>query len=201
LSVLLLGGTPAMSVEELPYTVLKRVDRFEIREVPSYLHASTRVSGRFEDVGNEGFRRLFRYIAGENRDAREIPMTAPVEQIPYPVQAPDAVSSGEAWAIAFVLPPNFVLDKPPAPKDERIQVEQVPARRLAVVRYRGTWSRSRFDDELVALRHFIAEQGLVSVGQPVFSRFDPPFMPWFLRRNEIQIPVADPVPAIDPEAN
>ena len=37
------------------------------------------------------------------------------------------------------------------------------------------------------LREWIPRRGLDSVGEPVWARYDPPFMPWFLRRNEILI--------------
>jgi SOUL heme-binding protein len=56
----------------------------------------------------------------------------------------------------------------------------------------GTWSEARYGKELAVLRKFIGERGLTAVGEPVFARYDPPFMPWFLRRNEIQIPGQGP---------
>jgi hypothetical protein len=68
---------------------------------------------------------------------------------------------------------------------------EVPPRRMAVVHYQGTWSEARYDEELAALRKFMSERGLAAAGEPVFARYDPPFVPWFLRRNEIQIPVQE----------
>jgi hypothetical protein len=42
---------------------------------------------------------------------------------------------------------------------------------------------------LTALKNFIRDRGLTAVGEPVFAGYDALFMPWFLRRNEIQIEV------------
>ena len=57
----------AMAIETLPYRVIERDGHFELRRIESHVVAETIVEGRFEDVGNEGFRRLVRYIGGNNR--------------------------------------------------------------------------------------------------------------------------------------
>ena len=31
----------------------------------------------------------------------------------------------------------------------------------------------------------INKRGLKTEGEPIFARYNPPFMPWFLRRNEV----------------
>jgi hypothetical protein len=174
--------------------VTEREKPFEVRNYQSYVVAETLVDGAFESVGNEGFQRLFRFISGDNRAAQKITMTAPVEQEAAPVKiamtAPvEQQRSGGRWRIAFVLPASYTLANAPRPIDDRVVLAEVPPRRIAVVRYRGTWSEARYGEELAALRTFIGERGLTAVGEPVFARYDPPFMPWFLRRNEIHIPV------------
>ena len=40
----------------------------------------------------------------------------------------------------------------------------------------------------------------VALAEPVWARYDPPFMPWFLRRNEILIEIREPI-ATTPEAS
>jgi hypothetical protein len=187
----------AMAIEEPAHTVVERVERFEVRDYQRYVVAETFVDGSFSAVGNEGFQRLFRYISGENRAAEKITMTAPVEQetasAKIAMTAPvEQQRAGARWRIAFVLPASYTLANAPRPTDDRVVLAEAPPRRMAVVRYRGTWSEARYDEELAALRTFIDEHGLTPVGEPVFARYDPPFMPWFLRRNEIQIPVQGP---------
>ena len=171
-----------MAIEEPAHTVIEREEPFEVRDYQGYVVAETFVEGSFSAVGNEGFQRLFRYISGDNRAAAKIAMTAPVEQ----------QRAGARWRIAFVLPSTYTLATAPRPTDDRVVLAEAPPRRMAVVRYRGTWTEARYGEELAMLRNFIGERGLTAVGEPVFARYDPPFMPWFLRRNEIQIPVQAP---------
>ena len=69
-----------MAIEKLPYTVLEKEGSFELRRYDTYIVAETIVKGGFKAVGNEGFRRLFEYISGNNQTKQEIAMTSPVTQ-------------------------------------------------------------------------------------------------------------------------
>ena len=186
-----------MAIEEPAHTVIERYESFEVRDYQSYIVAETFVDGAFDTVGNEGFRRLFGYISGDNRGAEKITMTAPVEQeaasAKIAMTAPvEQQRAGTRWRVAFVLPSSYTMATAPRPTDDRVVLAEVPPRRMAVVRYRGTWTEARYGEELATLRSFIGERELTAVGEPVFARYDPPFMPWFFRRNEIQIPVQAP---------
>jgi hypothetical protein len=70
----------AMAIERAKYTVVETEGKFELRQYEPYLVAETMVEGDFDEVGNEGFRRLFDYISGKNRKQQSITMTAPVSQ-------------------------------------------------------------------------------------------------------------------------
>jgi hypothetical protein len=39
------------------------------------------------------------------------------------------------------------------------------------------------------LRHGLEAHGVVAHGEPIWARYDPPWKPWFLRHNEVLIPV------------
>lgn len=195
LVVTLVVASPAMAIEEAPFKPIETDGKFELREYAPYAVAETYVEGDFEDVGNEGFRRLVRYISGENRSAQSIAMKAPVEQANTGSQsiamtAPvEQARAGDRWRIAFVLPSNLTLANAPQPNDERIAIKEMPPRLMASVRYSGTWSQSRYEENLAALRSYIAQKQWVATGEPVWARYNPPLMPWFMRRNEILIPV------------
>jgi hypothetical protein len=60
---------------------------------------------------------------------------------------------------------------------------------MAVVRYSGLWSEERYLEHKQALESWIRAKGLTVSGVPVWARYNPPFTPWFMRRNEILIPV------------
>ena len=66
---------------------------------------------------------------------------------------------------------------------------QVPARRIAAVRYSGFWSEQNYLRYKLELESWIKEKGFTSVGDPIWARYNPPYTPWFFRRNEILIPI------------
>lgn len=109
-------------------------------------------------------------------------MTAPVTQ----AAAPGAAGS---HVVQFVLPKGVTLESAPQPLDARVKLREVPASRIAAIRYSGFWSESNYNEHLELLRAALKSSDLTPTGEPVFSRYDPPFMPWFLRRNEIWLPL------------
>jgi nucleotide-binding universal stress UspA family protein len=102
-------------------------------------------------------------------------MTAPVSQA--------AVAGG--MRVQFVLPKGVTLATAPEPIDPRVQLRLVPATTWAVIRYSGTWSQSNYREHLEALKAALQAAGVATQGEPVLARYNPPFTPWFMRRNEI----------------
>jgi hypothetical protein len=194
LVLLALGGIDAVATEEVKYRVLESSGDFELRQYESSLGAETTVEGDFHEVGNEGFRRLFDYISGKNRKKQSIPMTAPVSQEAssekIPMTAPvNQEKVGGAWRITFLMPSAFTMETLPEPLDSRVKLVKIPGRLMAALKYSGTWSRERYEGKEQRLKELIRQRGLKIEGEPVFARYNPPFMPWFLRRNEVLIPV------------
>ena len=191
----LLLAPPAMAIDEPSFRVIESAPPVEIRDYAPFVVAETRVAGGFRDVGNEGFRRLFAYISGENRGATKVAMTAPVTQqaasekiamtAPVTQQA-----DGDVYRIAFVLPSQYTLESAPVPVNPDVRLVQVPARQMVAVRYSGLWSAENYKEALGQLTAFAQQRGLKLTGEPVYARYDPPFMPWFLRRNEILVEIA-----------
>jgi effector-binding domain-containing protein len=195
--VAVLAAGEAMAVEKLAYEVLKGEGALELRRVAPHVVAETEVVGNFEDVGSEAFRRLVRYISGDNRARSEVAMTAPVTQEPasqeIAMTAPVTQQrEGDRYRVSFVMPAEYTLDSLPEPTDPRVQLRAEPARTMATIRYSGFWSRGRYERHERELLAWIESRGLRIVGRPVWARYDPPFMPWFLRRNEILIEVEGP---------
>jgi hypothetical protein len=199
LCALLLSGN-SMAVEEAEYTVLREEGKFELRKYEPHILAETIVDEQFEEAGNAAFQRLFRYIRGNNKQEQEVSMTSPVGQDPVGQKIAMTSPVGQQeqdgnWVVSFMLPASFTLENTPAPLDPRISIREVPARHVAAVRYSGFWSEKNYLRHLKQLQNWIATQGLTPAGEPHWARYDPPFMPWFLRRNEILIPVVSPVPS------
>lgn len=76
------------------------------------------------------------------------------------------------------------------PLDPRVKLTQVPGKLKAALSYSDTWSRGRYEGKEKRLQELIRQRGLKISGEPVFARYNPPFMPGFLRRNEVLLPVA-----------
>jgi len=183
----------AAAIEEPKFRLVHQYADFELRDYAPYLVAETTVGGGFEDAGNEGFRRLFSYISGSNSAHASIAMTAPVIQAGQKIEmsAPVLQSAGAgAFVIEFVMPAGSTLQSLPVPNDKRVVIREVPAARFAVLRYTGFWSEDNYRTHLETLKAAIARAHLTAVGEPVWARYDPPFMPWFFRRNEILIAVS-----------
>jgi SOUL heme-binding protein len=187
-----------MAIEKPKYRVVQELQGIEVREYAPYLVAETEVTGTREEAGNAGFRRLASYIFGKNRGEKKIAMTAPVTQqkgariaMAAPVAQQERPDRGPStWVIQFMVPSEYTRDNLPEPLDPAIRFHEVPARRVAVLRYSGTWSERRYLEKLAELRAAMERKGLRGVGEPVWARYDPPFMPWFLRTNEILIELA-----------
>lgn len=94
------------------------------------------------------------------------------------------------WAISFMMPSSYTLETLPEPEDPNISLRQVQARRMAAVRYSGFWSEKKYLRYKKMLESWIQEKDLTIVGEPVWARYNAPFTLWFLRRNEVLIPVA-----------
>ena len=170
-------------------------EKFEIREYAPHILAEIVVEGNLEEAGNKAFRPLFRYISGDNKSRGKIAMTAPVsqeqkgERISMPAPVSQQSIQGK-WAVSFMMPASYTLETLPTPDDPSIKLRQVPARRVAAVRYSGFWSEEKYLLNKAKLEAWIRENRLTVVGEPVWARYNPPFTLWFMRRNEILIPVA-----------
>lgn len=189
---------PAIAIEKPAYEVIGQDGPVEIRRYAPYLVAETFVEGDFDQASGEGFGRLFRYITGANVGSAKISMTAPVgqaagqpagEAIDMTAPVGQAAAPGGYW-VSFVVPSAYTLATVPKPTDPRVRIREIPARVVAAFTYSGSWSEARDRRVEANLRAAIGAQGLVPVGEPELARYDPPFTPPFLRRNEILIPVA-----------
>ena len=183
-----------MAIEEASYNVVVKDEKFEVRDYSAHVLAETLVDGDLEKAGNKAFDRLFRYISGDNQSRNKVAMTAPVsqERAPEKIKMTAPVSQQrvqEKWAVSFMMPAAYTLQTLPVPSNPAVTLRQVPARRMAAVRYSGFWSEARYLEHKLALESWMLSRGLTATGGPVWARYNPPFTPWFMRRNEILIPV------------
>jgi hypothetical protein len=188
-----------MAIEIPEYRVLEQEGSYELREYSPYLIAETEVESGFMNAGNVAFGRLFRYISGANTSRTEIAMTAPVEQSTreqgekIAMTAPvEQANVDGVYRVGFVVPRKFNRDTVPKPSDPRVAIREVPARTVAVWRYSGRWTEENFREHERDLRAVLARKGMRPApgDSAIIARYDAPFMPWFMRRNEVLIPLA-----------
>jgi hypothetical protein len=191
----LLLGAPAMATEEPPFTLVRAAGDFNIRDYPGLVAAEVTVQGDRKDAASKGFRLLASYIFGGNTRRQSIAMTAPVTQQAasekIAMTAPVLQSGGDgSWVIRFIMPRGATLDTLPTPNDARVHLRNLPPERVAVVRFSGLARQSDVDERTGALKGFIKTQRLQSLGPPSLAQYDPPWTLWFMRRNEVMIPLA-----------
>lgn len=165
-----------MAIERPKYEVLQKDRKFEIRQYQPMVLAVTTDTGL---RGGGGFNTVFRYIGGNNEGGTKISMTAPV------VNEVDAAQ----MTIAFVMPSKFNYEDLPTPKDPRLTLKRVPARKMAAITFSGTVTPRMIEDKKLELLTWLSEKNIIWVGQTELARYNPPFLPGFLKRNEILVEV------------
>jgi hypothetical protein len=191
------GVEVAMAVEEPVFKVMRKDGDISVREYPPLIVAETRVEGAYDDVSNEGFRRLAGYIFCANEASQKIAMTAPVglerpTSQKIAMTAPVGLERADetSWLVSFTMPAEFTLKTLPKPKDSRVMLREIPAKKMGAYEYSGTWSKDRFEERKQKLLAWLSTNGFKVEGEAVFARYNPPWIPWFLRRNEVLIPVS-----------
>lgn len=179
---------------EIPnYTVVESFpeQNIEIREYPATLVAEVTVEGSRGDAANQAFRPLFNYISGANVTQEEIEMTAPVTQEPKSVEiemtAPvTQAPTGEAdqWEVAFIMPSKWTLETLPAPKDDNVRLREIPGKRVAAIRFSGSWSDEAVEKQRATLEAFLDSKGY-QYGAYQYAFYDAPFTLPAFRRNEV----------------
>ena len=192
--MIIMGATNATAIEEAKYEVVEKDNSFEIRNYEPQVVAEIIVEGDLEEAGKIAFKRLFQYISGDNQSRAKISMTAPVSletasekiKMTAPVEQQ---RSQEKWAVSFMMPASYTLDSLPIPNDPDIKLRKISARRVVAVQYSGFWSEKSYLQHKSELEAWIDESGFIVTGEAIWARYNSPFTPWFLRRNEVLIPV------------
>jgi hypothetical protein len=178
------------ATEEPDYQVVRELGDIELRQYGAYTVAEVLVVGPASEAGNQAFPILAGYIFGKNKGERKFAMTAPATQSAVPVKlemtAPVTQTAAPGgFLVQFVLPKGVTMASAPEPLDARVQLREVLPARVAVIRYSGFWSESNYNEHLAKLQAALRAADVVWMGEAVYSRYNAPFTPWFLRRNEI----------------
>lgn len=188
-----------MATEEPAFTASLKEGAFEVRSYPALVAAQVSVTGTRDEASTAGFKLLAGYIFGGNTRKQSIAMTAPVVQaktgsetiaMTAPVIQTGVPGQSGTWTVRFIMPTAYTVQSLPTPNNPKVQLMLLPPARFAAVTFSGL---AREDD--VALRTaelntYMASHTLQPTGPPALARYNPPWTPWFMRRNEVLIPVA-----------
>jgi len=181
--------------EQQRYDVVAQLGSVEIRHYAACVVADVVVSGSEESAGNRAFRPLVGYIGGRNRHSESLAMTAPVlqesggESLAMTAPVLQSAGTGGQWVVSFVLPGDRSIDEYPEPLDAAVVLRSVPPEDAAALRWSGRWTAGNVDRRRRELLDALADSGWGPDGPTRWARFDPPWRPAFLRRNEIVVPV------------
>lgn len=158
------------STERPAYEVMQRISsKVEIRQYEE----QTWISTSYEN-DNASFPVLASYIFGRNEERENVAMTAPV------------ITDRK---MSFILPKGISKDNAPTPDGQPIVFTTVPARRLAALSFSWFTSQSRVEKKTAELLQMLQKNAIETTGEPFLMRYNDPWTPPFLRRNEVVIEV------------
>jgi hypothetical protein len=169
------GVHVSMTREEVGYRVLSELGKnIEVREYGELTLVSTS-SNNIDD----SFSVLTSYISGNNAEKKKIEMISPVI----------IFEDKNVVNMSFILPQMYDTDDVPAPVDSKISVQVVPSRKVAVIRFSGYAKGEIVETKRSALNLQLSDNGIVTMGDFFLMRYDPPWVPPALMRNEVAIEV------------
>lgn len=176
-----LFATIARAGYESPeHTVVSKDGSFEIRDYPALTLAVTPMEKRGEDGS---FMKLFRFIGGRNDRGEKIAMTVPV-----------IMTGTTSGSMGFIVPKKVAEAGVPAPSSPDVTINHRDAGRYAVLRFSGTGSPSASKEAAERLADWMKKHGVTPGGPPLYAYYNPPWTPWFLRHNEVLVPVVPTAP-------
>ena len=176
------------------YQVLNEVENIQIRHYPALLIAETTIVDDYKNASNQGFQRLAGYIFGNNQKQQSLVMTAPVIQErqaeTLAMTAPVLQQkSGTVWLMAFVLPTGYSVSTAPIPNDKAITIKELPAKKVAVIRYTGSLCESGIEKNADTLINWLNQHDIKMLSPARSAAYDPPWTLPFLRLNEVHIDI------------
>lgn len=168
------------------YQVLKQYRAFEVRSYPAHSLVTMEMSGDLARAGNSAFGYLASYIGGANQARQGIVMTAPVLERPiYDPESSNPAQSPAGYQVSFVMPAELADSHLPEPLSPQLRTERNSGGVFAVRRFSGVANQQHFFAQAEKLAQDLAAEGLGFKGGPVFARYNGPWTPGPLRRNEV----------------
>lgn len=176
LIALLIASLTSCAIEKPAYESVQKSGNFEVRKYAAIPIVSAPMADM--EKRDQSFRQLFKYISGENDKNQKIEMTSPVF-------VNDTADEKKTGSMSFMIPAEVAKNGSPSPNAEGLAVEKIDGGTYAVLRFSGWDKDDKRKTATETLATFITENKLKPTGKPFFAFYDPPWIPEFLRQNEV----------------
>ena len=163
-----------MAADEVKYTMVSKSELYEIRKYSDRLVIETKISDQ-----SSGFRRLFKYISGDNKDKKEIKMTTPVTQ----------TEKNGNMTMQFYVPAEFDENNTPDPNNSEVKVLNIKGGYYAAIVYSGRASDNNYVKHKNILEDQLKKNKISIISKPIRATYNSPFTLPMLRRNEVMFKV------------
>jgi hypothetical protein len=165
-----------MAIESAKFTLIKKEKDFEVRV---YDEIALAMSKENDFRGYSGFNEAFDYISGSNDQNRKISMTTPVINELHQ----------DSMTMAFVMPSDIPFENLPKPRSNRLTMIKKENMAFASIRFSGTVCPTLLEKKKKELTEWMNANDLVPGSVIWLARYNPPFIPGFLKHNEVLISI------------
>lgn len=163
-----------MAIESAKFKLIRKEKDFEVR---LYEEISLAMSKENDFRGYSGFNEAFDYISGSNDQNRKISMTTPVIND----------LNQDAMTMAFVMPSDIPFESLPKPRSNRLSMIKKENMAFASIRFSGNVCPTLLEKKKRELSEWMAANDLIPGSVIWLARYNPPFIPGFLKHNEVLI--------------
>ena len=163
-----------MAADEVKYTMVSKSELYEVRKYSDRLVIETKTSDQ-----SSGFRKLFKYISGDNKDKKEIKMTTPVTQ----------TEKNGNMTMQFYMPAEFNESNIPGPSNSEVKVLNIKGGYYAATIYSGRASDSNYNKYKHILEDQLKKDEISIISKPIRATYNSPFTLPMLRRNEVMFKI------------
>ena len=163
-----------MAADEVKYTMVSKSELYEVRKYSDRLVIETKTSDQ-----SSGFRKLFKYISGDNKDKKEIKMTTPVTQ----------TEKNGNMTMQFYIPTEFDESNVPDPNNSEVKVLNIKGGYYAAIIYSGRASDSNYVKHKDILEDQLKKDKISIISKPIRATYNSPFTLPMLRRNEVMFKI------------
>ena len=175
------------------YSVIRKDGDIELRKYTNYIKAEVEIDeSSHREAIFKGFRILADYIFGNNLGNKKMDMTTPVqvsEGLKFAMTKSVTISSDDTYSVAFIMPSAYTLATLPEPKNPGITFSQVEPKVMAVIGFSGFYREGQVEKAKMKLKHWLENEDIKYVNSFIAAGYDPPWVPWFLARNEVMVEV------------